>query len=289
MLRVVVLLALMLIVMMLNVSLPVAAAAGDTRKPAAKPVAGRPFTAAQSRSVSVSKTSVYGIFRVVRRACGYYVVGKIVEALVTSCLKKLKLFNSTNDTQPQTQSHLPDWKEKVEAEQEELWRITHQVYSELSAKLARMSNVTDSVSELQLMQSRLEQIENSVADLKDWCGKTLRIGESQKVPTNDAVTQQMLDDKLSEVTREVQKKIDVFPALVRAHDEEVIKKVGKYMSEIKLLVESRKQFTVGTTPAQLKKETEERKSSTSTTGAPKREASDKDKKSKKYNKSSSKN
>lgn len=281
--RVVMLLNLMLIVMLMlnNVSVAAkAATAGDTGKPVGKLVASKLLSTSQSSSVSVSvsKPSLDESLRVIRRACGYYVVGKIVEGLITRCLKKLMLVNSTNDIQPQPQSHLPEWKEKVEAEQEELWRITHQVYSELSAKFARMSNLTDSVSDLQLVQSRLEQIENSVATLRDWREKTF-----QTAPPVDTVTQQILEDKLGEVTSELQKKIDAFPALVRAHDEEVIKRVGEYMSEIKFLVESRKQATVATTP-QLKKETEERTTSTSTTapGASKREqGNDKDNKKKK--------
>ena len=135
---------------------------------------------------------------------------------------------------------------KVEAEQEELWRITHQVYSELNAKFIRLSNATEeSSNDFAHLKVRLSSIDAALAALNNWRDKSIRETQDEGGPkaivtpllSAETVTLQLLEERLEELVRNLRGE---HSALMKSQEEEITNKVANYISEIKRLLESRK-------------------------------------------------
>jgi hypothetical protein len=121
--------------------------------------------------------------------------------------------NATNDT-----SVTADLK----VEQDELWRVTHQIYTEFNEKI---STLVSAKEEAQLQMTTLTE-KLSIVDgrLEDSIG-------SLKAEVDDKT------DKISEIVYQL--KADL-PISLEEHDQKVIAKVLKYVQEIKAAISSRK-------------------------------------------------
>lgn len=96
-------------------------------------------------------------------------------------------------------------------EQEELWRISHQIYTEYTQKISSISNATE-----KLLQ-QTSDIDNQIKTLED-------------------VQTQILTKIQEESYRTTEIKEIFIPTILQQRDNEITQKIAKYIAELKILI-----------------------------------------------------